>query len=102
MVIILFCMSKSEGLEVLGKFYGKPVYENPLVAKALEYLNSAEDWKFRQFQGEIDVEALSQGECKIKLQNGIQLYLVKRRRTWLDYDWILLYAYENGSPKRLM
>ncbi len=75
-------------LKVLGRFYGKPVYG----IRNLDYLNSAEDWKFLQFRGEIEVEVLSQGECKIKLPNGSQLYLVKKRRTWLDYDWILLYA----------
>jgi hypothetical protein len=90
-------MGKCKELKILGNFYGKPVYENPLVAKALEYLNSAEDWKFLQFRGEIEINVPSQHECKIKLSNGTQLYLVKRRRTWLDYDWILPYADENGS-----
>jgi hypothetical protein len=82
-------------LKFLGKFYGKSVYENPFVAKALEYLNSVEDWKLLQFNGEIEVDQVSTGEYKIKLPNGILVYLTKRRgRTWLGYDWILLYADE--------
>jgi hypothetical protein len=76
-------------LKVLGKFYGKPVYVNPRTIRNLDYLNSAEDWKFLQFRGEIEVDAPSPYECKLKLPNGLEFYLVKRRRTWLDYDWIL-------------
>lgn len=84
-----------KALKVLGRFYGKLVYGNPYIAKDIDYLNSAKDWKFLQFRGEIEVDALSEHECRMKLPNGIQFYLVKRRRTWLDYDWILLYADEN-------
>lgn len=84
----------SEKLKVLGKFYGRLVYGNFYAVKDLSYLNSAEDWKFFQFKGEIEVEAPSLHECKIKLPNGTQFYLLKRRRTWLDYDWILLYGDE--------
>lgn len=83
-------MNEHEELKVLGKFYGKPVYGNPYISEGLNYLNSAEDWKFLQFRGEIEVDAPSPHECKMKLPNGIQFYLVKRRRTWLDYDWILI------------
>ena len=79
-------------LKVLDRFYGKLVYGNPRAIRNLDYLNSAEDWKLLQFRGEIGVDAPSPHECKIKLPNGIQFYLTKRRRTWPDYDWILLYT----------
>jgi hypothetical protein len=89
-------MNKREELKVLGRFYGKSVYGNYDVIKSLGYLNSVYDWKFLQFKGEVEVDAPSPHECRIKLPNGIQFYLVKRRRTWFDHDWILLYADENG------
>lgn len=79
-------------LKVLGKFYGKPVFGNLYNTRDLNQLNSEEDWKFLQFKGEIEVEVPSSHECKVKLPNGINFYLVKRRRTWLGYDWILLYV----------
>ena len=85
---------ESEKLKVLGKFYGRSVYGDLCTIRDLGYLYSAEDWKFLQFRGEIEVDAFSPHECKIMLQSGIELYLVKKRRTWLDYDWILLYADE--------
>ena len=85
-------MNKYDDLKILGKFYGKSVYGNPYTIDDLDDLTSAEDWKFLQFRGQIESEAPSLHECRIKLPNEIQLYLVKRKRTWLDYDWILLYA----------
>lgn len=71
--------NKCEELKLPGKFYGKPVYEIPFVAKALEYLNSAEDWKPLQFKGKIEVDQALSCALRIKLPNGIQFYLGKIR-----------------------